>query len=237
MKYELETIPIWEAYKADVNCPLCFLEKKAEETYVKFFLGSSVMNPETRIQVNDAGFCGRHYSMLFAAGENRHGLGLVTHTHLPELKNQIKTSMPALQKNGSKIRRSDIEAFCTFLEKKEQECMICSRLQQTLNRFTFTIVYLWQTDPDFKTALEKSKGVCLHHTAPLMRMAAETLSKKECTIFISDLWASIEKYLEELESSVYEFSQHFDYRFSGKSWGKEKDALIRAINTITGASI
>jgi hypothetical protein len=31
MKYELETIPVWDAYQSDSECPLCLLMKKAEE--------------------------------------------------------------------------------------------------------------------------------------------------------------------------------------------------------------
>ncbi|OQY40473.1 MAG: hypothetical protein B6229_01595 [Spirochaetaceae bacterium 4572_7] len=50
MKYELETIPVWDAFKADCECPICKLKEKAEETYLKFFLGNSVMVPETPLK-------------------------------------------------------------------------------------------------------------------------------------------------------------------------------------------
>ena len=43
MKYQLETIPVWEAYEKEGECPLCELVEKLESHYVDFFLGHSVM--------------------------------------------------------------------------------------------------------------------------------------------------------------------------------------------------
>lgn len=235
MKYELETIPIWDAYKTNPLCPLCVLEKKAEGSYVKFFLGSSVMNPETRIQVNDTGFCKKHLTMLHDSGENRHGLGLLAKTHLHELLNQIKIKIPGSLLNGNKAKKNDIRTFCTYLKKKENSCMICDRLAQTLKRYTFTIVYLWQKDREFASAFKKSRGVCLHHAVPLMEMAEEALSPKESAQFTAILWESVLRELEALEDEVYQYTQHYDYRFTDKPWGKEKDALQRAIQILSGA--
>ena len=42
MKYHLDTIPVWDAYHEEGECPLCILEDKSEKSYVDSFLGGSV---------------------------------------------------------------------------------------------------------------------------------------------------------------------------------------------------
>ncbi|MDZ7852596.1 MAG: DUF6062 family protein [Halomonas sp.] len=64
VKYELQTIPVWDAYEHEADCPLCYLEQKLEADYQRFFLGSAVMAPEMRVEVNRIGFCARHFSLL-----------------------------------------------------------------------------------------------------------------------------------------------------------------------------
>ena len=44
MKYELETIPVWDAIKDDNECFLCTLMKQSEQVAVSYYLGSSVMH-------------------------------------------------------------------------------------------------------------------------------------------------------------------------------------------------
>ncbi|MFP4011975.1 MAG: DUF6062 family protein, partial [Spirochaetaceae bacterium] len=81
MKYELQTIPVWDAYEHAEACPLCYLEGRLESDLRDFFLGNAVMAPEMRVEVNSRGFCARHFALL-ARGTNRLGLTLMTQTHL-----------------------------------------------------------------------------------------------------------------------------------------------------------
>mgnify|MGYP006266110339 CR=1 FL=1 len=83
MKYELQTIPIWNAYNSGEDCPLCHLEESLEADYQRFFLGNSVMAPDMRIEVNAKGFCRQHYRLLYR-GENKLGLALMAQTRLEE---------------------------------------------------------------------------------------------------------------------------------------------------------
>ena len=57
MKYHIDTIPVWDAMKLDGECLLCALERKTELGEADRYLGASVMEPDTRIQVNEKGFC------------------------------------------------------------------------------------------------------------------------------------------------------------------------------------
>lgn len=57
MREHLDTMPIWEAYRAGCECPLCEIRQKNEAMYIDNFLGASVMEPDTRVEVNQKGFC------------------------------------------------------------------------------------------------------------------------------------------------------------------------------------
>jgi len=92
VKYRLETIWIWRAYEQSGDCPLCRLRAEAEERQIDFFLGSSVMSPAIRMEVNEAGFCPRHYRLLFTRQEGKLGLALMTHTHLAAQLQKLQKS-------------------------------------------------------------------------------------------------------------------------------------------------
>ncbi len=101
MKYELETIPVWDAFKEGCECPICILFNKAQETYVKFFLGNSVMVPEMRVEVNKTGFCPDHFQMLLQK-RSPHYLGLMTHTHLKEYRELLEKKFNKLRSTADK---------------------------------------------------------------------------------------------------------------------------------------
>ena len=67
-KYQLETIPVWDGIKSQSECFICDLMEQAQNDSLEFYLGSSVMNPETRVRVNSIGFCPQHTSMLVQSG-------------------------------------------------------------------------------------------------------------------------------------------------------------------------
>ncbi|MBN2657715.1 MAG: hypothetical protein JXR86_11700 [Spirochaetales bacterium] len=246
MKYKLETIPVWDAFKEDTECPICYLEEKAEERYLNFYLGSSVMNPETRVQVNQRGFCPDHFSGLLSMRSN-HGLGLMTHTHLekrmellsPFLKN-LRTEASRVAGKGALIKPRKLSAAISELEKHlsglEESCMICDRIEYTLKRYTFTIVHLWKTEGEFREFFRNSRGFCYHHLPGLIAMAEEVLSPGKLGEFIEDVTALIESGNERLEKEILWFTQKFDSQNFDKPWGTSEDAHYRTIQKLTGRS-
>ena len=42
----LDTIPIWDAYKLDTECPLCALEDACEKQFLDIALGGAMMEPK-----------------------------------------------------------------------------------------------------------------------------------------------------------------------------------------------
>ena len=96
MKENICTIPINDLFKPKDGCPICRMEEMLEETYVEYAVGDSMMEPNTRIQTNQKGFCHRHFSKMFYVGQKLPN-ALILETHLQEI---IDNVMP--KKAGSK---------------------------------------------------------------------------------------------------------------------------------------
>ncbi len=245
MKYELETIPVWDAFKSECECPICKLNDKAEETYVKFFLGNSVMNPEMRVKVNKRGYCPDHFQKLLQK-RSPHYLGLMTHTHFKEYREELIKKFKTLNKvadTASKKMKTPlkdkklneaIETLNNLITTKDEECMICDRIEYTMKRYTFTIVYLWKKNPEFREYFAKSKGFCLPHQTLISTMATEILSGVEAGDFIKELIEVQEINLQRLEEEILYFTQKFSQENDDKPWNGTKDAHYRLIQKITG---
>ena len=61
MKESIHTIPLTDAFKAEDECPFCYLEREAEQHAISFALGSgaSYMEDDVRAETDAMGFC-RH---------------------------------------------------------------------------------------------------------------------------------------------------------------------------------
>lgn len=245
MKYELETIPVWDAFKLECECPVCILKDKAKETYLKFFLGNSVMVPEMRVEVNKTGFCPEHFSQLLEK-RSPHYLGLMTHTHFKESKSDLKKSFTQISKlaklasNKLKTPLKDkklidaLDQLSKQLEEDNNKCLICDKIDYTMNRYVFTIVYLWKKNSEFKDFFNNSKGFCLPHQSLITKMASDNLSGVELGAFIQDLFLVQEKNLDRLEEEILYFTQKFSQENDAKPWNGTKDAHYRLIQKITG---
>ncbi len=247
MQYHIDTIPVWDAVKLDGECPLCALYRKNEQMDVQRFLGASVMEPDTRIRVNAKGFCPKHLSQMFAE-KNRLGLALMLDTHMQETRRAVDSILvkakegaaaasggPALKRM---FRKSDVSSSLKSAAKSILEatsgCVICDSLQTHMDRYAYTMLYLWERDKDFRQAFSSSKGVCLPHGARLLAMAEEFLPAKELASFVETLSGLITQSLDRINQEVHWFTLKFDYRNQDKPWGDAKDSVERAANKLRG---
>lgn len=246
MKYKLETIPLWDAFKENTECPICYLAEKAEERYLDFYLGSSVMNPETRVEVNKKGFCPHHFSGLLQIRSN-HSLGLITHTHLEKRLTLLESHLKTLKDEAAKTSGKSmslkskklslaIKNLDSHLKEQEESCMICDRIGYTIKRYIYTIIHLWKNDGEFKEYFKKSNGFCLHHLPQLLNMAEETLSAGKLGEFVEDLISLTEKNNKRTEKEILWFSQKFDSKNFDKPWGTSENAHYRTVQKLTGRS-
>lgn len=225
MRYHIDTIPVWDAFRQDSECPLCDLYKKSEAEYLDSFLGASVMEPDVRLEVNRKGFCAKHFSMMLPM-KNRLGLALVTHTHLKEVMQGEPETLP--RRGGLFSRRSAPQ------EPQRETCIVCDRLENTMNRYLFTTLHLFENDGEFRSVFLASKGLCIPHARALTRMAGENLSAEKAEAFCRQLNALQKRNLERVEQELFWFTQKFDYRNADKPWGNAKDSPERAILKLRG---
>ncbi len=233
MKYQLETIPVSDAWSSTENCPLCFLMDKAENRHVEYYLGNSVMNPETRVRVNKTGFCTRHFPMMAHAGHAHH-LGLIGHTHIMEVRKQISGVLNTLERNSSP---RSIRSFSEWVSKVSQQCLICNSLQKDLQRYAYTAVILYRDEEEFRRLFHQSRGPCLPHAAQLASMAEEVLKKDDTGVFIKALCGHLEKELEQLEADILHFTRKFDSQNDSLEWGESRNAHIRVVQMLSGCKI
>ncbi|MBN2352680.1 MAG: hypothetical protein JXD23_08950 [Spirochaetales bacterium] len=232
MKYELETIPVWDAYRAGGECPVCILEKKNEAQNVKYFLGDSVMDPDTRVAANEKGFCVYHSELLFEGG-HKLGLALMTHTYLARFLADLRRKRAEEPDAKARSKRPSVE-WPAFFRATRSACLFCERLAATIDRYVFTIVYLYKKDEDFRKTFHASNGFCLPHLARALEMAEENLSGAIREEFTRELLALEEKRLAVLEGEIDWFTQKFDYRNQDKPWGNSADALPRVLQKLKG---
>ncbi len=228
MKEKIYTIPVSEAFKTDCECPMCLLESNLENEYIEYALGPSLMEPDSRVESNENGFCRRHFEMLFNSQTNKLGLGLIIDTMMTEQNKKFKK----LCDKG--IHKKYADTVVEKLQKFEKKCVICDKIDYTMQRFIDVILYLWCKEPEFKERFNRGKGFCLMHLAQLVEGTKKYMSSKESQEFLGILMDLQLNNLERIQSEVNWFTKKYDYRYNDEPWGNSKDALQRSIQKIVG---
>ena len=239
MRYHLDTIPVWEVMEADSSCPLCMLYQKCEASEIDRSLGGSVMEPDTRIRINERGICARHHQQLFEM-KNRLGHALLTDSHSKELLKKLDgldKLIPGDKKGLFGAKKDSADALAAALEELSSGCVICDDIDSHMQRYLYTFVHLWKTDSAFREKYGHSKGVCVPHAVELLRHAQKHLSGKALQDFCTELLDLLRKSLTEDEKDLEWFTLKFDYRNQDKPWGNSRNALERTVNRLRGQCI
>lgn len=253
MKEKIYTIPVTDAFKNECECTLCILEKKLEDENIEYVLGPFLMEPDGRMITNEKGFCKTHFEMLYNTQANRLGLGLIVDTHMTEqnqklkklytekaeqLKKDSEVSMLKNFSNKMSSKQTETEKLVDDLVGKlselENSCTICSRLEQTMDRYIDVLFYLFFKEPEFKAMFNNQKGFCLKHLKQLLSSTKKYLSPKDSAIFVDNLMNIQINNMERIQQEVNWFTKKFDYRYNDEPWGNSKDALIRSIQKLVG---
>ncbi len=237
MKEKIYTIPLNEAYETDCECPLCQLEKKLESDAIEYTLGAAMMEPDFRIESNEKGFCNKHYSMLFSR-PNKLSLALVLETHLMELSKSLDSLSDEFEnfsKDGLFKKSSDnSEKINKWFDKNNSSCVICDRVNSTMERYIEVFFYMWSHDNDFKNKVISSKGFCLYHFNKLFKNAPRYLGKNDTKEFLKIIYQKEKDELKRINEDIHKFTLKFDYRNKDMEWGTAIDAPIRTIEKISG---
>lgn len=242
MKEKIYTIPVHDAYNQATACPLCTLEKTLTDELVAYYLGPALMEPDVRVVTNDRGFCRDHWRGLYDSEANRLGLGLLLHTHVGDITDDLHKSLgkaiPATQKGLFSGKQKDykdkILEVAEAIEQRVQSCAICDRLDQTMGHYLDVIFYEYFHEPEFRRQFDAGHGYCLPHLALLLRGAARFLGQNQAAEFITNLTTQQHQSLSALRDDVEWFTLKFDYRNAKADWKNSKDALPRAIRQLNG---
>lgn len=247
MRYHIDTIPVWDAAKLDGECLLCALRRKTELGEAERYLGASVMEPDTRIQVNALGFCRHHQTMLFGIS-NRLGHALMLESHTAETRQKLGKAMASAKKAAAayaaaplaKVTKAGanakkaLTALADELAGLSSTCIMCNSIDENMARYLHTFFHLYQNDAEFRRRFAESKGVCLPHAAELMRMAPDELPAKEVGAFIGVLADLEVANFDRMQEDISWFIRKFDYRFANEPWKNSADAVPRTVNKLRG---
>ena len=226
MKEHIYSIPLTEALEENCGCPLCSLEKRLQEQALEYFLGPSMMEPDSREVTNDKGFCKKHLGMLFDKN-NRLSLALMLETHIKDLEN----GMVVPKKAGMFSKETSGDIFSDYLYRKINGCALCDKLNSQMADAAGNFAYMWGAEEDFRKLFEKSEGLCLEHTALVAKNCNGELHGKQKDEFLSLLAGNQKKKLEVIYENIHNFTLSFDYRNAGKELtADEKESVQTTIN-------
>jgi hypothetical protein len=230
-------IPVNDAYDSDCECPLCSLRDNAEKNYLDYYLGPSLMEPDTRKITNRTGFCPVHMGMLNNSEAGRLGLGLMLHTHLKnmdaEVTGRIADSVPERSSGFLKGKdyKAKLNAAADLIDERIARCPICENMNEAMGHYIDVIIWMFKHDDAFRSKLE-NKTCCLPHTAALLR-AATSLSQSDACEFVKILLNNSKESFKVLEDDVEWFTLKFDYRNKDKPWGNSKNAIQRSMRFLS----
>ncbi len=225
-KYQLETIPVWDGIQSGSECFICDLMAQAEHDSLEFFLGSSVMNPETRVKVNATGFCPEHTSKLVESG-HPNSMAVLWESHLARTREELKGVFKEL--DSPRNLKKTIAKLDSVLGGREEGCLICDRMRDRLDRYCFTIPYIWGEDPEFRKAFDASKGFCLHHMSHILKMSLDALDSKKQKEFAEALSALQQRNLQRTADDLLYMTEKYKSENRDKPWNGCEDAQLRAV--------
>ncbi len=237
MKEKIYTIPVNEVYEIDCECPLCVLEERLENEAVDYEMGAAMMEADHRELSNNTGFCNTHLSMMFKM-QNKLSLALVLDTRLEQIRKELQSVKEAVLESTKigllKKSTNRSQMLSKWLNDVNSGCMVCKKIDRTMNRYIDVLLYMWAKDNDFKSKFEKSKGLCLKHTSAVADMIPKSLKGADIQEFTKALLEKQEKELLRVQNDIHKFTLKFDYRNKDMEWGTAHDAPIRTIEKLTG---
>ncbi len=229
MKERIYSIPLTEALEENSGCILCTLEKKLEEQAVEYFLGPSMMEPDSRETTNKKVFCRGHMKMLFDK-KNRLSLALMLETHVKELEKSLVLE----KKSGFFSKESPADILSNSIYKKVKSCALCDKLNSQMADAAGNFAYLWASEKDFRAKFENSHSLCLEHTALVAKECDKEISGKKKEEFLSLMVSNQKEQLSAIYENLHNFTLSFDYRNAHKELSPaEKNSVETAIKHLT----
>lgn len=224
MRETICTIPINDIFGEKQGCPFCRMYDMLENQYAEFITGSAMMDPETRVQTNQKGFCKSHFKKITEVGK-RLPNALILQTHLQHI---LDNHMP--KSEHSKPDKKKLSE----LHFMQESCYICDRIQHDVEHFMRTVFNQWQIDSDFRKLYSEQDFICLEHYETVALMSIKGLPSKFQADFHEATLSLTKRHLEQLIGDTTHFCKMFDYNSRGLDWGNSRNAIERDIEFLAG---
>ena len=239
MKEQIHTIPVNEAFEAGDECPFCFLERKAEQSAIRYVAGNgaSYMEPDVREATAQKGFCRHHMKLLYDYG-NTLGNALMLQTHMGGVVEAIRAERENFKAPGKKglfAKKKPVqeETLSQRMMQIVDSCYICDKMDYNMERYLATFFVLIR-EAEFRKKVEGSKGFCLRHFAMLMEAAESQLSKDQRDWFYDTVFSLMEENMTRVKEDLDWFIAKHDYRNASAGWKNSQDAVPRTMQKLEG---
>ena len=238
MRERIDTIPLTDAFSSGDECPLCYLERQAEQRVIRYVLGSgaSYMEPDVRGATDAAGFCRGHYEKMYTYG-NMLGNALIIQTYMACLMEEfadLKENFSLPEKRPLIGKRKDAPPeMLTWLQEKNSSCFNCNRVQENMDRYYGTFFAMIK-DREFRSLVENSKGFCMRHFAHLLERAKEELPNAQREWFYDAVFTLMRENMARVKGDLDWFIEKFDYRNASADWRNSRPAVSRTMPKLQG---
>lgn len=235
MKEKLYSIPVHDAFNEDCECPICAMFHKLENDAVDYVMGPSYMEDDTRAQTDEAGFCEKHVRMVYHK-DNRLGMAWVMKTHFDKVIRDVEKGLPS---GTAKLLKKGAAAspVVQYLDKLENNCYVCNRINQFVDRYVGTIFYLYKTEPEFREKFKSCKGFCNAHYTMLIKNCGSHLKGTDLEEFVNITNKLYVDNLKRVRDDIEWFINKFDYKYNDEPWYNAKDSVIRSMIKTNGVFI
>ena len=230
MKEQLYTIPVNDAFDSDCECPICVMYRTLEQNAIEYTMGPSYMEDDNRAKTDEMGFCQHHIHSLYEQ-KNRLGLALILKTHMDKTIRDLKSHSNQKPASTASLfkKATPGSAVGNYVKQLESSCFICSRIEDTYQRYLNTLFHLWKKDSTFQSKFKSSKGFCIHHYGTLYDLAPTLLKGNDLTAFLEALDSVFFSNMQRVNDDLEWFINKYDYRYENEPWKNAKDAIPRTI--------
>jgi hypothetical protein len=208
MASSVDTDRFLEVLQSD-RCPLCFLLQDYVHEHLRSLLEESVTDPISRDALfRSRGFCRRHAWQAVQQGK---GLGIaVIYASLLEKGLKELSSPPKF-----------------WRKSKPGSCPLCESEKKKEHTQVQQFALAWGQSEELRKKFGEKGVLCLPHLEKILGEKMEAHRRKT-------LRETGEKALKHLLKELNEFLEKQDYHRSHETFGKERDAWIRAVRMISG---
>ena len=115
-----------------------------------------------------------------------------------------------------------------------ETCYVCDLLSKDMQRYRFTILYLWQKDPEFRPKFQSSRGFCIPHFLDMVSEAEHSLRSQRLSAWLEEAVSLMKQALGGLERDLFAFTQLHHDAHRGLGTEEERTALARALQKLAG---